>query len=353
MTDPNTAGSALWLRSPWAVPRVGDAPLRVAGAAEVVVRVRALAMNPADNLGTLARRVVLPWLRYPAVLGCDVAGEVVAIGSSVTRFQVGDRVLGPAAGTERAHNRPDEGAFQTHVVLQERVTSALPDTMSFESAAVLPLALCTAAAGLFERDQLALDLPAEQAPQRTEVVLVWGGSTSVGTNAIQLAKNAGYRVLATCSPRNFALVGRLGAEAAFDYRNAHTVDAIARHVDGARLAGIIAIGAGSLRQAIRITRQTEGTKCIASAIPSPPTRLRAIIERSRGITISAIWGGTPIDSPIGPAIYRDFLPAALADGRYVTAPEALVSGTGLDAIPAALARLRAGVSAQKVVVTIG
>jgi hypothetical protein len=82
---------------------------------------------------------------------------------------------------------------------------------------VLPLALSTAAAGLFQQDHLALPLPAINPinpPDRKETVLVWGVSTSVGSNAIQLARCAGYRVLATASPHNSGYVRSLGAPAA-------------------------------------------------------------------------------------------------------------------------------------------
>ena len=70
------------------------------------------------------------------------------------------------------------------------------------------------------------------------------------------------------------------------------------------------------------------------------------------IGITAIWGGRPTESEVGPAIYRDFLPEALRTGRYQATPTASVVGSGLAAIPEALAELRAGVSARKLVVTL-
>ena len=142
-----------------ASPRVRSVLPRTASAGEFVVRVRAVAVNTIDRPTGPSPRVVLPWLRYPAVMGSDVAGEVVAVGSGVARFAVGDRVLGHAAGAEQSRNRPEEGAFQTHAVLLERVTAPLPATLPFEQAAVLPLALSTAAAGLLELEQLALRHP--------------------------------------------------------------------------------------------------------------------------------------------------------------------------------------------------
>lgn len=344
--------SALWLDSSRGRFRVGPAAERLPGSGELVVRARAVAVNPIDAMGGLLRRTALPWLRYPTVIGSDVAGEVVGVGANVTRFGVGDRVLGHAASVERSHNRAEEGAFQTEVLLIEAVTAPIPDTVDFADAAVLPLALSTAAAALFEDNQLALRLPGEDSGAGGEVVLVWGGSTSVGLNAIQLATASGYQVVATSSPPNFPLLTQMGATGTFDYRDSAVVEAITELLRGRDLVGTVAIGAGSLRRAIAITAQSSGRKRIASAYPTPATRLRALIERRRGIRISTIWGGSPIDSAIGPAIYRDFLPAALAEGRYRLAPAPVVVGDGLDAIPGALDRLRQGVSAQKIVVTL-
>jgi hypothetical protein len=81
-------------------------------------------------------------------------------------------------------------------------------------------------------------------------------------------------------------------------------------------------------------------------------RLRTALHRSQGIHVSGIWGGTLKDNEVGPGIYADFLPAALASGAYRAAPEALVVGEGLEQIPSALDQLRKGVSARKLVVRV-
>jgi hypothetical protein len=68
--------------------------------------------------------------------------------------------------------------------------------------------------------------------------------------------------------------------------------------------------------------------------------------------VSGIWGGTLKDNEVGPAIYRDFLPLALASGAYRAEPKAIIAGHGLSEIPGALQQLRKGVSAKKLVVSI-
>ncbi|WP_206690455.1 zinc-binding alcohol dehydrogenase family protein [Quadrisphaera sp. INWT6] len=208
MTETN---EALWLASPRAALRVGPAPVPRPGPGEVVVRARAVAVNPVDAVSGFARhRFVYPWLHHPAVLGTDVAGEVVQVGAGVTSLAVGDRVAGFATGQERFRNSPAHGAFQRFVVLAADLATVLPSQTAFTDAVVLPLAVSTAAAGLFQSDQLGLALPAAGAGERGETVLVWGASTSVGSNAVQLARGAGYRVVATASPHNHDLVRSLG-----------------------------------------------------------------------------------------------------------------------------------------------
>jgi len=346
--------SALWLDSRRGSLRVGNAPVRTPGPGEVVVRARAVAVNPIDAMGGVARRIVLPWLRYPAILGSDVAGDIVAVGASVSGLKVGDRVVAYAVGVEKSSNDPAEGAFQSHVVVREHLCSPLPDTVSFVEAAVLPLAITTAAAGLFETDQLAFAVPSTGAAEQAGTVLIFGGATSVGMNAIQLARRSGYAVVATASPRNVALLQRLGASVVVDYHDRDVVEQIIRQLHGRHLAGTLAVASGCLRHAITVNASSTviGTKRIASAHPTPETRIRGALARRRGIHVSAIWGGTPKDTPVGPAIWNGFLPAALAEHRYQIAPTPLVTGHGLDAIPDALKRLRKGVSAEKIVVTL-
>lgn len=344
---------ALWLDSPRAALRTGPAPMPVPGPGEVVVRVRAVALNPVDTVpGFARRRFVYPWLLYPAVLGTDVAGEVVEVGAGVTPLAVGDRVVGLATGQERFRNSAAHGAFQRFTVLSAEMATRLPDDVALVDAVVLPLAVSTAAAGLFQPDQLGLALPTAAAHDRAETVLVWGASSSVGSNAVQLARGAGYRVVATASPHNHALVRSLGAAEVVDYRDGGVVADLVRSLRGHVLAGTVAIGAGSLSRAIAIARRADGTGRVASAYPTPVTAARRLVVRPLGVHVSAIWGGTPAQNVVGPAVFTQFLPAALTDGRYSPAPPAEVVGHGLAAVPAGLARLRAGVSARKLVVTV-
>jgi D-arabinose 1-dehydrogenase-like Zn-dependent alcohol dehydrogenase len=321
--------------------------------------------------------MVTPWLEYPCILGSDVAGEVVAVGKSVTRFKIGDRVAGLALGVDKVSNRPEEGAFQHYVVLREDATTALPDSMSFEHACVLPLAIATAACGLFLKDQLGLEPPTVPAwPRRDGTVVVWGGSTSVGSCAIQLARAAGYDVVATSSPRNFDHVRRLGATLAFDYRDPQVVSRMSEALRGRDVLGALAIGAGSGKPCIELAKRCGGRKRVSMASAPLPIddaplgnqmawkfaalpRLAlgfaglALRARWRSVTVRSIWGTALVKEDLGRMIFNDFLGPALASGELVPAPEPLVGGHDLRDIPAAMDVLRKGVSARKVVVSLG
>jgi NADPH:quinone reductase-like Zn-dependent oxidoreductase len=349
MSPQNTA---LWLPKRGGAFEVGPAPYTPPAADEVVVRVRAVAVNPIDGLPGFLYRLALPWLAFPAVVGSDVAGEVVETGAGVTRLRPGDRVLGHAFGVDKSRNRAAESAFQHYVVLMQHMVSPLPDSLTFARAAVLPLALSTAATGMFQRDHLGLALPGAEPADRAETVLVWGGSTSVGSNAIQLARNAGYRVVATASPHNFEHVRALGAAHAVDRTSPTAVRELLELIGDGPLAGTLAIGSGSLPRTIAIAARAPGTRRIASAQPALFTHLMRPRARRHGVRVSSIWGGTLKDNEVGPAVYTGFLPAALATGAYRAAPDATVVGHGLAHIPDALRELKGGVSARKLVVTL-
>jgi NADPH:quinone reductase-like Zn-dependent oxidoreductase len=239
---PQPVNAAAWVRKRRGAFEVGSAPYTRPRDNEITVRNHAVAVNPLDWGIQLAGNFLYRWIKYPFVLGTDVAGEVVEVGSAVTRFKEGDRVLGHAVGVERDHNNPAEGAFQDYTVVQANMAAPIPASMPYENAAVLPLALSTAACALFEKDCLALEHPSLSPRPTGQTVLVWGGSTSVGSNAIQLAVASGYEVITTCSPRNFDYVKRLGASQAFDYRSNAVAGEIVRALKGRRLAGALAAG---------------------------------------------------------------------------------------------------------------
>ena len=255
------------------------------------------------------------------------------------------------------------------------MTTPLPADLVYEQAAVLPLALSTAACGLFQRDQMALAYPRTSPVPSGKTVLVWGGSTSVGSNAIQLAVAAGYEVFTTASPNNHAYVRGLGAAQVFDYRSPTAVRDIVRAMQGRTIAGALAIGAGSAAPCIAVAGSCKGNRFVSVATPpvsfedAPPGNGRVWLAgklvrmitgmlgltlraRRRGVRFKMLNGSTLLNDGVGDMIFASFLPQALALQCYRAAPEALVVGTGLSAIPEAIERQKKGLSVKKVVVTL-
>ena len=339
----NPENFAAWLLAARVQPfEIKSAPMWAPSNNEILIRNHAVAINPVD--GTLQAYAWYP-LNYPTILGQDVAGEVIAVGSSVTRFAKGDRVVGHALGM--ATRRNQDNAFQVYTILQDNMASHLPDTVSYESAVVLPLAMSTAACGMFQTDYLNLQHPTEPAQRSTgKTVLIWGGASSVGSCAIQLAVAAGYDVITTASPKNFDFVRKLGASQVFDYNNLSIVQDVVEAFKGKNAIGVMdCIGDSAWKHVQEVVQCMQGRKFVSttkSPFPDPP----------EGVTMKMVVGTTLKDNEVGKAIYEDFLPAALKAGTFVPAPDPLVVGKGLEKIQVAIDRQRQGVSAQKVVVTL-
>jgi NADPH:quinone reductase-like Zn-dependent oxidoreductase len=293
---------------------------------------------------------LFPWIKFPHILGSDIAGEVVEVGSSVTRFKPGDRVVAMAAGLKEGSIH---GAFQTYSVAGEVVTSHLPASISYAQAAVLPLAIGTAACGLFQKDYLALQHPTVPPKPTGETVLIWGGATSVGCAAIQLAVAAGYEVISTSSPKNFDYVRGLGASAVFDYASPTVTADIIAAFAGKKSAGALAIGSfdpavnvGVVQACVDVVVKSEGRKFVAMAVQFDPAQV------PEGVGAKFIFGSDLKDNEVGPAIFEHFLPKALEEGAFKCGTTPLVAGEGLESIQEAFEVSKKGVSAQKVVVTL-
>jgi NADPH:quinone reductase-like Zn-dependent oxidoreductase len=168
----------------------------------VLVRVRAASVNPYDwhfmrGLPYLARPML--GLRGPkqSVRGVDVAGQVEAVGKNVTQFRPNDEVFGAGwSGSLAEYVRGGENDF-----------TPKPASLTFEQAAALPMAGCTALQALRDRGQL----------QPGQSVLINGAAGGVGTFAVQIAKDLGGDVTGVCSTSNVDMVRSIGADHVVDY----------------------------------------------------------------------------------------------------------------------------------------
>ena len=261
------------------------------------------------------------------------------------------------------------------------MSSTIPDTLSFEQACVVPLGLSTAACGLFQKDHLGIELPKPgNVIPDGRTVLIWGGSTSVGTCAIQLAVASGYNVITTCSPKNFEYCRSLGAKYCFDYKSLTVDKDILAALKGKVCAGALAIGTNSALACVDIlgkhdftsSKDNKSMRKFVSVISGPDlsspdesfATLR-ILSRFLVFGVSLIYKSwrhniqwkfvlaTELaENEVGPAMYKDFLPAALESGEFRALPEAQVVGHGLEKVQEAVDVLKGGVSAKKVVVTL-
>ncbi|KAL5335060.1 hypothetical protein BJX70DRAFT_390938 [Aspergillus crustosus] len=152
-------------------------------------------------------------------LGCDYAGTVKALGPAVKRrFRTGDRVSGVVHGSDAL--QPEDGSFAEYIVAKGDIQFRIPEDLSM--GLVMPVTAAAAAATA----PTATTIPSTKMTTEPEPILIYGGSTTTGSLAIQFAKLSGYRVLTTCSPHNVPLVRSLSADAVFDYRDPQSATAI-------------------------------------------------------------------------------------------------------------------------------
>jgi NADPH:quinone reductase-like Zn-dependent oxidoreductase len=174
----------------------------VAADNEVLIKVRAASVNPLDwhfMRGTpYIVRIVMTGLSKPKNprLGVDVAGQVEAVGSTVTHLKPGDEVFGTC-----------RGAFAEYVCTSQSNLVIKPNNVTFEQAAAIPIAAFTALQGLRDKGKI----------QPGHKVLVNGASGGIGTFAVQIAKSFGAEVTGVCSTRNADMVRSIGADRVIDY----------------------------------------------------------------------------------------------------------------------------------------
>lgn len=173
---------------------------------DLLIKIQAISVNPID---TAIRRSTSGKLREPKILGWDALGMVEAVGRQVSLFKPGDQVF-YAGDVRRA------GSNAEYQLVDERIVGPAPQKLTIAQAAAMPLTALTAWESLFEKLQLNLTASSKNARQ---TLLIINGAGGVGSIAIQLAKLAGLRVIATASrPATIAWVKDLGADAVLNHR---------------------------------------------------------------------------------------------------------------------------------------
>jgi NADPH:quinone reductase-like Zn-dependent oxidoreductase len=174
----------------------------------------------------------------------------------------------------RVTGEPRYAGFQLYTVAYEITTAPIPDSISYEQAVVLPLAISTAAAGLYQKGFLALPYPTINPKPTGKTILIWGGSSSVGSTTIQLAVSSGLEVVSTAGKKNLDYVKSLGAKHVFDHSSATVVEDIVTSLRGSDFVG--AFDAISLRETLKPTADIVhqlGGGVIATVLGKPNVEL--------------------------------------------------------------------------------
>ncbi|KAL8286378.1 hypothetical protein RQP46_004395 [Phenoliferia psychrophenolica] len=200
---------------------------------QILLEVFAAAQNPVDSkLIDLDRITEFPW-----TTGGDAAGLVLAVGSDVKELKVGGRV---ASFLQRKNSR--NAGYQQFAIATAAQTFKIPHDLSFEEASSIPLAFATAVGGVFGDLKVPIPSAGSKLPLPSNglpAILVWGGSSSVGAYAIQLAKLSGHKVVATASPANFEYVKSLGADVVVDYHDAEKAVQEIKAATGGKLSLVV------------------------------------------------------------------------------------------------------------------
>ena len=187
---------------------IRDVPLPVLEDDKVLVRVKAAAVNPLDNMIIHGEvKLIVPY-KMPLIMGNEFSGIVEKTGKNTTRFKVGDKVYGRMPLKKI-------GAFAQYAAIEESALALMPDYLSFEEAASIPLTALTAMQA-FEIMQV----------KSGESIFISGGTGSLGAMAIPIAKSLGLHVYTNGSKENEERVRKLGAERFIDYKKENYVDVL-------------------------------------------------------------------------------------------------------------------------------
>lgn len=208
------------------------------GPGEILVKIMAAGTNPVD--AKLRAGAIPGVVEAPTVLGADISGVVEEVGAGVTDFAAGDEVyytpelFGPGAN----------GSYAEYNVVPAAIVAPKPPSLSHEAAASVPLAGGTAWEAIIRR----------LAVKPGETVLVHGGAGGVGSFAVQIAKAAGARVLATAGSSNQQTLADLGADVCLDYTSDEVAEAAAAENGGEGVDAVFDTVGGQMEASSGYTR---------------------------------------------------------------------------------------------------
>jgi putative PIG3 family NAD(P)H quinone oxidoreductase len=279
------------------------------GPEEVLVAVHATAVNRADLLQRAGQYPPPPGA--PPYLGLEMAGVVVTVGSRAGQWQPGDRVCALLAG----------GGYAESVAVHHQLLFRLPETWDFARAAAVPEVFYTAFVNLFLEAQA----------QPGEVVLIHGGASGVGTAAIQLARQAGCRVLTTAgSQAKLECCARLGAELTVNHRERGFAEAVLEHCEAVDVILDIG-GAGYLERNLRLLAPRGRLVLLALLQGSSACVDLGLLMRKRLRLIGSVLRSRPLAEKLAvTAQFRAQVWLLLAEGRVAPVIHAVLPITQAD-----------------------
>jgi NADPH:quinone reductase-like Zn-dependent oxidoreductase len=323
-------------------------PTPTPGPNEVLIEVKSIALNPVD---WAQREFGAMVTQYPTVLGSDVAGIVISTGSSIasSHLKPGDRVVAFASGY--FHNSdPDYGAFQKRVIVPVEKVFLLPESIGFNEGTLLPMGVSTAWSGFYS---IGIVRDTQFKPEEKKGIVVWGGASSIGSAAIQVAKSMGFVVYTTASPSHHEYLKTLGAARVFDYKNEDVVEQICKAAKGDGLTMDVGYDAvpGALQQCIDVLRKMKGDgKAKLASAPLLPEGFTEL----EGVEVK--FANTPADAKEKAEffqwVFNVWLKDALSSGAFVPSPKVKLLPGGLEGLNEGLDGVRKGLSGAKIVLEI-
>ncbi|KAL5340299.1 chaperonin 10-like protein [Aspergillus crustosus] len=317
---------------------------------EVGIRITATAVNPVDwkirDYGGFLKS-------YPAVLGSDAAGEIIAVGPDVSNFTIGDRVF-----FQGIIGNYDASTFQEYCVMPAVLVGKTPKSLSDDQAAGICVATIAGVTGLYDKTGRGLPAPWTENGKKAgagKAIVVLGGSSSVGQYVIQLARLSGFeRIVTAASPRHQELLRSLGAHVVLDRNSAAAEDYVSA-LNGLPLD--VVYDSISLRDTqtlgVEIVAATGSASYVITVMPvnaeasslgsskNPKIEIRQIMGLGSGPNLRYL--SEPLMRVLGGE------DGWLAEGKFKP-NHAVVFQGGLEKIDEALDRNREGVSGEKVVV---
>ncbi|KAJ5918556.1 hypothetical protein N7466_010548 [Penicillium verhagenii] len=316
----------------------------VQDADEILIRLKAIAINPADYKMVDQGHKVKTW---PFVPGLDGAGIVEEIGSSVKRVGLGDKVLALFTPGDRA------ASYQEYAVLKEADVARIPESWTLEQASTLGVTFLTGivALGIGLKTPLPFLEGGETTGFNPKSVLILGGSSAVGAATVQLLRLAvpGCRILTTSSPRHHAyLENTLGVDGVFDRGSETLVEQVKSQTPESRGVDAIidVVGAGALQSHIFETLDAQGPKKYAQVWTGDSE-----IKVPSGIE-SVLFRGGDLPKLPGNENMMKSLQRLLEEEKYKLPLPVHEVGRGFDKLERGLELMRKGVSGEKLVVSV-